>query len=362
MRILHVINSLDVAGAERLLTQMLPIQRKQGHYVAILSLSNRRSPFFDVLKKAGVSVDCLHLRGQEYSPFAIIQLKKYLKSYDIIHVHLFPSQYWVAMCKWLFGVKIPLVTTEHNTTNTRMEHRFFTWIDRWVYKQYSCIICISDAVKDVMSKRVKGEVQTITIQNGIDLSVFTEAMPLDRSSLSLPSEAKLLVQVALFRKQKNQDCVIRALTLLPQNVHAVFVGDGERQDTCMQLARKLGVDHRTHFLGIRNDVERIWAMADIGVMSSHWEGFGLAAVESMAAGKPVVVSRVDGLRQIVDKDELTFADDDEQQLAACVGKLLDEPSYYEEMSVFCKSRAQLYSIERMASAHINLYKKLTFVQ
>lgn len=357
MKILHVINSLDVAGAERLLTQMLPIQQKHGHYVAILSLSNRCSPFFDVLKNAGISVDCLHLQGQEYNPFAIIQLKKYLKCYDIIHVHLFPSQYWVAMCKWLFGLKIPVVTTEHNTTNTRMKHRLFTWIDRWVYSQYSCIICISDAVKEVMSKRVKGKVPTITIQNGIDLKVFTEAMPLTRSSLSIPSEAKLLVQVARFREQKNQDCLIRALRLLPENVHVVFCGDGEREEYCKSLAEKLGVSERIHFLGSRTDVERIWKMADVGVMSSHWEGFGLAAVEAMAAGVPVVASRVDGLAQVVGCDELCFDDDNEQQLAVIVRRLLDDEAFRSEMANYCQHRSLQFGIERMADDYLALYEK-----
>lgn len=68
----------------------------------------------------------------------------------------------------------------------------------------------------------------------------------------------------------------------------------------------MGVADRTHFLGERSDIDDLWRIADIGVMSSHWEGFGLAAVEGMAHGKPVLASEVSGLADVVRYHELLF--------------------------------------------------------
>ena len=358
MRILHVINSLNIAGAERLMTGMIPVQQASGHQVELLLLNDTRTTFYDQLIEKGIVIHAFHLKGGEYNPLAVWKIRKFLRNYDVVHVHLFPAQYWVAISKWLFRIKTPLVTTEHSTSNTRFNYALTTWTDRWIYRRFSFIVGITDAVTKVMEERVKHRTPVVTIENGIDIREFSTAQPLNKVSFGLPENSRVLLMVARFRPPKNQECVIKAMALLPTDVHVLFAGDGEQISHCQQLAEQLNVSHRVHILGIRNDIPRLYAISDIGVVSSHWEGFGLAAVEGMAAGKPVVVSRVDGLRQIVDKDELTFDDDDEQQLAACVRKLLDNPSYYEEMSVYCQARAQRYSIKRMASTYIDLYKKL----
>lgn len=352
MKILHIINSLNTAGAERLVTDMLPRMVELGYNVELLVLNPHRTPFYEQLERQGISIHTFrHIHG-EYNPFVIFPLCRLLKGFDIVHVHLFPAQLWVALCKWVFRMRVQLVTTEHSTSNTRFNYKFTTWIDCWMYRRYKSIICISDAVKTAMDEHINKEVPTIVVVNGINLRNFTNAQPLARTELDLPKGNHVIMQVARFQKQKNQDCVIRALRLLPTDVYAVFVGEGERKVLCQQLSELTGVADRVRFLGERADIPNLWATADIGVMSSHWEGFGLAAVEGMAAGKPIVVSNVDGLAQVVDNEDVLFEENNEEQLACIVKRLLEDTSFRKQTIEKAIKRAHDFSIDTMVEEYV----------
>ena len=358
MKVLHIINSLETAGAERLMTGLLPLMLQQGYQTELLVLNKKRTPFYNQLVEKGVTIHTLHYSKGKYNPLVILELRKYLRCYDIVHVHLFPAQYWAAICKWLFRLKTPLVTTEHSTSNTRFNYSVTTWTDRWVYRRYAAIICISEAVNQVMVQRILGQVPTLTINNGIDIDMFSMAKPLPHSYFSVPDDAYILMQVARFQSEKNQDCVIRALKHLPKNVYAVFAGDGERMELCKSLAKEIGVAERVRFLGVREDIPQLWASADIAVMSSHWEGFGLSILEAMAAGIPAIATKVKGLSLVIGNSDLCFPDDDDRQLAVLVQQLIQDDHYRQQVSTYCQKQASQFSIKKMADAYIEEYKHI----
>lgn len=167
-----------------------------------------------------------------------------------------------------------------------------------------------------------------------------------------------IVQIAAFRGQKDQDCLIRAAQLLPTEYEVSFVGDGERREECEQLALSLGLADRIHFMGIQSNIPGILKEMDIVVMSSHWEGFGLAAVEGMAAGKPVIASDVDGLREIVGDAGVLFPPGDEEALAAEILKLSEDETYYCEVASRCRRRADEFDISKMVQEYENVYKEI----
>ena len=124
------------------------------------------------------------------------------------------------------------------------------------------------------------------------------------------------------------------------------------------MAERLGVSARAHFLGMRSDIDRLWSIADVGVMSSQWEGFGLAAVEGMAYAKPVIASNVPGLADVVQFGELLFTPDDEQALANRVMRLYSDATERQRLGELCKERAQQYDINNMVDSYIDFYNKL----
>ena len=153
MKILHIINTLNTGGAERLLTNILPIMKEQGNEVHLLLLNKTSCDYEKIISDYGISVNSMELPFGRFDLRAIFRLRKYMQVYDVIHVHLFPSQYWAAIAHKIFHSKSVLVTTEHSTFNTRGKFIITSFIDRFIYGLYDGIICISEGTKNFMLKR-----------------------------------------------------------------------------------------------------------------------------------------------------------------------------------------------------------------
>lgn len=356
MKILHVINSLSMGGAEKLVADLAPLQRERGHDVEVLLFRGGECAFRVSLENAKIRVYDFGAGTSVYSPLNVLRLIPFMRKYDVIHVHLFPAQYYVALAKLLSFSKARLVTTEHSTHNRRRDISFFRYFDKWVYGRFANIVGISPMTTDSLVRylKVSGRVQTIL--NGADINKIREAGPVFRESVVPVACRFMLMQVAGFREAKDQDCVIRALKNLPSDVHAVFVGDGVRREICEKLADELGVRERTHFLGVRSDVPALLKSADVVVMSSHWEGFGLAAVEGMAAGKPVVASDVPGLAEVVGGAGILFPKGDEKALAEIILNLASDKEFYGKTATDCSRRAQDYDIRKTVEAYLAVYE------
>lgn len=362
MRILHIINALETGGAERLLADSLPLFKAMGHEVRVALLFSTGSTFEHQLARKGIDIEVLGRGVHPYDPHLVLRIQRAIRWADVVHVHLFPSQYWAALAHMACRKNV-LVTTEHSTSNTRARHRLTSMVDRWIYGLYDGIICISDATADFMRSRTPRRVQIATIENGVVLPETSgEHLPdgMKRQDVvpGVTDSDFLMLQVARFSDQKNQDCVLRAMPLLPHDVHVAFAGYGKRLDACKELAVRLGVADRAHFLGMREDIARLWSVADIGVMSSQWEGFGLAAVEGMAYAKPVLASAVPGLADVVKHESLLFAPDDEHELADKVMHLYSDAADRRQLGEWCRQRARMFDIRTMVNKYMEFYKAL----
>ncbi|WP_082021825.1 glycosyltransferase family 4 protein [Sphingobacterium sp. T2] len=117
--------------------------------------------------------------------------------------------------------------------------------------------------------------------------------------------------------------------------YLLLVGDGVRKNELVKLVNENNLGNRVHFLGVRNDVNSILKSVDYVVVSSHWEGFGLAAVEGMAAQKPVLASNVKGLGEVVNGAGILFEKGNEQSLAENILTLHSNPLRYSEIANKC---------------------------
>lgn len=350
MRILHIIYSMEIGGAQRLLSDLLPLLAK-GHQVGLLVSKDVDNDFTHNIEKGNVKVMTTggtHL----YSPMNILFIARLAKEYDVVHVHLFPMIYWAALASLL--APMSLVYTEHSTFNRRRERWYMRPLERFVYNRYKMVISISQQVQNALTEWLKVETcdeRFVVIENGVNLSGFLRKDSVDKSY-------NILIMISRFSREKDQMTLIRALKLLPDGVRVIFVGDGENMESCKQLAIELGVQERTHFVGAQTDVASWIARADIGIQSSKWEGFGLTAVEMMAAGLPVVASDVDGLKQVVGGAGILFEAGNAADLAHQVGRLLNDNQYYRVIGDNCKERASYYDIKIMAEKYIEVYKEL----
>lgn len=350
MKILYVITSLHTGGAEKLMVDLLPRLRDLGQHVELLVFDGTRTPFYKMLENQGIIINNFKTCHNIYDPINILRLIPYIKKFDIIHTHNTACQYYVPLAKFLIRGKTRLFTTEHNTLNRRRNIHLFLFFDKIMYSSYEKIICISDKVKLLLGKYIGNERNLITINNGIDVSKYF-------SELKIPDPNKKIIvtMVAAFRKQKDQDTVIRAMALLNYNYTLRLVGDGERRIELEHLIRNLNLNERVNLLGIRNDIPNILQQSDVVVLSSYWEGFGLSAVEGMAAGKPVIASNVDGLSDIVNHYGLIFSKGNAEMLAEEIKHLIEDKEFYLSVATKCRRRAMKYDISKMVHEYNRLY-------
>ena len=361
MKILHIINSLDTGGAEKLILESLPLFNKKNIETDLAILNGYDYPFLKALKKLNCCAIISLNNKTVYNPLLIIKIIPLLKKYDVVHVHIFPSLYWVALAKLISFSKTKLVYTEHSTSNNRRKRYLFKTLDKIIYAAYSKIITISPEV-DVNIKKHLGfnDNRFILIQNGVNLHTIknTEAISRHKISSKLDDTFSILTQVSSFRYPKDQKTVIKALKHLAEDVVLILIGDGPLRNECEGLARELGLSHRVFFLGIRMDVIKILKASDIIILSSHHEGLSLSCVEGMASGKPFIATDAPGLGNIVKGAGILFPINDDDALAKAIDKLLSNKAHYNDIVSNCLVRAEAYSINHTISKEINLYKSL----
>jgi glycogen(starch) synthase len=200
----------------------------------------------------------------------------------------------------------------------------------------------------------------VVVENGIDTARFDFA---DGSGIKseLGCVGKpLLVCVSRLNREKGVETAVRALPIIGRDAVLAFVGDGALETRLRELAAELGVTDRVRFLGVRDDVERLLAASDVVVVPSHWEeAFGLAVVEGMAAGKPVVVSKSGAMPELVRDTGLVVPKKDPGALAGAVTRLLDDPLLCARLGRAARARAQArYGMRRYVDDMVAVYERL----
>ena len=363
MRILQVITSLDMGGAETLVVNLIPRLQALGNTVDLCVFNGTETPLTQRLKKESPETKIFALGHGVYNPLYILKLIKIMKNYDIIHTHNSSPQLFVAIAS-LFS-HINLVSTEHNTSNRKRNWKWYRPIESWMYGRYNHVICISKIAEEKLREYMGGEwlvessnryKSITTINNGIDVNAISEAVPC-KELLGLKEKRKAILMVAGFRKQKNQDTIIRALTLLDKEKYEIwFAGIGERMEEVKQLALSLGVSDRVRFLGLRTDIPNVLRAADIIVMSSHWEGLSLSNVEGMSAHKTFIASDVNGLKEVTKGYGILFPHEDAKALADEIKRLVSDEAYYNEIAERCYNRALEFDISKTVNGYNSVYE------
>jgi glycosyltransferase involved in cell wall biosynthesis len=361
MKILQVINNLATGGAEKLLLESLPFYVERGINIDVLVLNGSSYPFLEALNNLNCcNVYSLGLHSV-YNPIHIFKIIPYLKKYDIVHVHLFPGQYWVVLAKLISLVKVKLVFTEHCTTNRRLENWLFKILDRQIYRGYQKIVCITPEINDILKEHTNLSDSVFSlIENGVNLKGIREAKQTIKNEINekIDQSDILLIQVAGFRPQKDHFTLIEALNFLPKNIKLILVGDGVLRKACEDLTIKLHLSDRVIFLGLRMDVPQLLKTADIIVLSSKYEGLSLSCIEGMASGRPFIASDVPGLSEVVKDAGILFEQGNSEELAEKILELLRDKNYYDRVVESCQIRAAQYDIQTMIDKHIALYESL----
>lgn len=360
MRILQVIDSLpETSGGARFVTNLTRKLAEKDIDVELLLIDGQNSHFLDELLQANIKVHVLGSNVNRFNPKFIKQIASYLDKYDLIHVHIFPTSYIVALASLFNKRAAPIVFTEHSAFNRRAANPIFKYFENFIYTRYSKIIAVSNEVKNFVIQNLTVDPEGIqVIANGIDIQKINQQPRISREKLGFLESDIIVLMAARFAKEKDYQTVIKAFTRLPQNFKLLMCGDGQERQKCELLVKELKIENRAIFLGNRPDIYSIIKSSDIDVLSSYFEGLPLSVLEYMASKKPVVATNVEGTKVLVKDAGLLFEVGDDKKLAEYILKLGSDEKYYEEISQRCYQRAQNYSLDVMVDNYISEYKKV----
>ncbi|MCE7058627.1 glycosyltransferase [Dyadobacter sp. CY343] len=366
MKVLHLVSKLGKGGAEKLLVDILPVYKEMGIEVDLLLLSEIGSEpaFLTSLRQKGIKI--YHLGSDSvYSPLYILRLRNFLSrhKYDIIHTHLFPALYWIALASRISAKKPVLVYTEHSTQNKRANKGYLRWIEKSMYSSLDKIVAVSNNVRDFLVGRVAPPEQVMVITNGVNIDSFSSAPIYDSSywlkHFNLPEDSIKLMMTARINYPKDHATLVDALALLPENYYLLLVGDGPDRLVIEQLAVSHNLSQRVVFTGFRQDIPSLMKSVDINILSSAYEGMSGVALEGLASGKPFLGTNVPGINDVVPSSEMLFEYRNAKQLAEkilAIGSM--DQAAYQRLIDTGVAHAAKNSLREMASKHLKLYSEL----
>ncbi len=202
---------------------------------------------------------------------------------------------------------------------------------------------------------------------GVDLATLRNThidKAAKKESIGIPSDKLLLFSAGELIPRKNHEVIIRALARLqnPDLCYAI-AGKGELREYLGQLVEQLGVADKVKFLGFRTDIYELYHAADISAFPSRIEGLGLAGIEAMAAGVPLIASNVHGiLDYVIDgKTGYALAPDDVDGFAEAIRALADSPERRERMKANCHAAVEPFDLPNALNAMWGIYREILTV-
>lgn len=354
MTVHQVINDYNLAngGAQRLAIEIHRGCLDAGLSSRLLGLS--KDPNYRL--EYATSFKCSNV----YNFKSILQMwhyfRKEVSNGDIVHVHLFPATLYVCVLKRLGLIpRCKLFLTEHNTNNRRRNVWLGKIIDIFIYHSFEKIITISDGVNEVLIDYLPNlKSKLFRIKNGAHL-------PFNEVVKRVKKKSPIVLSIGRLHAQKNYEAALRSISQLKHLDFEYWIaGTGEMKKDLTNLAHQLGIDDKVTFLGYVEDIPELLQKCDIYLITSEWEGFGLAAVEAMNASLPSIVSKVNGLKDLVAEDghDAFLVDPaDCNGIAKYLEMLIESSSLRLGMGTRAFYRSMSFGINSMTENYINLYKE-----
>lgn len=363
IRLLHVIPTLVRGGAEKqlvLLAKGLPRDQFDVHVVVL----THSGPLEADLQQAGIPVTHIGKRWK-IDPFAYLRLKREIQRIrpDIVHTWLFAANCYGRQAA--FAAKVPHVIAGERCVDP-WKTMVQLAIDRALAKRTDRIVTNSTGVKTFYASKGLPAEKFVVIPNGIEPPLSLSPVPREAllAEFGLPEGARLIGAVGRLWPQKRIKDLIWAADLVKcvrDNVHLLVIGDGPQRLRLERYSRQCESTDCVHFLGERNDVQRIMPHLDCLWLASGYEGQSNAVMEAMLAGVPVVVTDIPGNRDLVIPEQtgVLVKVGDRAAFAQKTLTLLEDEALRQRMGEAGKKRMQTdFTVERMVQQHAELYREL----
>lgn len=299
IKVLHIVNGMNRAGAETFLMNIFRNINRQNYDFSFLCYGEEKYDYEEEIKKLGGHIERIDIPKEVGIFKHLKQLKKLIKdnNYDIVHAHTYYNSGFSMLAAYLCNVKLR-ITHSHNT-----QSEYKPSILKRIYYLFSKILiilfsnkylaCTEEAGKSLFGKR-KFEI----VNNGIELEkfAFKEKNRIQiRKELKIKDEDIVIGHIGRFDKQKNHEFLINIfeqLYIANKNYKLLLIGKGKLQEDIIKMVKEKGIDKEVMFLGIKEDIHRYYSAFDIFLFPSLFEGLGIVLIEAQANGLKCYTSDV----------------------------------------------------------------------
>ena len=286
---------------------------------------------------------------------------------QLLHVHYaIPHASAAYMAKKILeaeGLHIPVITTLHGTDITLVgRDKTYAPVVTFSINQSDAITAVSQNLRDETFKHFKIEKNIEVIHNFVDVARFNRK-PIDAfKKVIAPEGERVLLHASNFRKIKRVEDVVKIFYNVRKKIPSklLFVGDGPERATAESLCRQLKVCDDVRFVGKQEQMEDILAIADLFLLTSEYESFGLAALEAMAAGIPVVSTNAGGLPEIMVQGAVGYMGDvgDVDTLSHYAIDILQNDERLQQFKSAAAKHAQAFDIKSIVPLYEKLYEEV----
>lgn len=286
---------------------------------------------------------------------------------DLLHVHYaIPHASSAFMAKQILQQEnkyVPVITTLHGTDITLVgRDKTYAPVVAFSINQSDAITAVSENLKEETYRTFRIEKDIEVIYNFVDVRRFSKK-PIDAfRKVIAPNNERIILHASNFRKIKRIGDVIHIFKKLNDVIPSrlLLVGDGPERPVAESLCRDLNLCDDIRFVGKQQDMEEIFAIADLFLLPSEYESFGLSALEAMAGGAPVVATNVGGLPEIITQGVNGFMGNigDTDQMARYAIDILKDESTFNRFRTNAKKQAENFDITRIVPQYEHLYERL----
>jgi glycosyltransferase involved in cell wall biosynthesis len=363
MKILHIISSGGMYGAEAVILNMSRTLNESSHSSVLGVFSNSANPNLQLHGTAtaqGIESHLISCTGQidRTVPSSIRELADRTNA-DVVHAHGYKADIYCYFA--LRGSRVPLVSTCHTWYDNDLTVSLYGAADRFILRNYAAIVAVSEDVKQRLLKAGVRKEKIHIVRNGIDLRPFDNAAP---SLRNLPSkDAPIVGLIGRLATEKGVDIFLRAAARVLAELPAtkfVVIGEGPDREQLEILIDELQVRNNVFMLGRRDDMPGVYASLDIMVSASRHEGLPMAILEGMASSRPVVATAVGAVPEAVldGRTGVLVPSENVEALAAKIVALLNNRTQRENLGAAAKRLIEEeFSAERMTTDYLHIYEQ-----
>ncbi|MEO1436800.1 MAG: N-acetyl-alpha-D-glucosaminyl L-malate synthase BshA [Bacteroidota bacterium] len=308
----------------------------------------------------------------EYAPYETALASKMVdvvlyENLDILHVHYaIPHAAVAYMAKKILltqGRYIPVITTLHGTDITLVgKNASYEPVVTFSINKSDGVTAVSEALKQETVQHFELTKDIRVIPNFIDFSRFKKSDKDHFKKAIAPNGEKILMHVSNFRKVKRVEDVLDVFKIVYQKVQSklILIGDGPERGKAEQRCRELGICHEVRFLGKQDAVEELLAIADLFILPSEHESFGLAALEAMACEVPVISSNTGGIPEVNIDGQTGYLSEvgDVKHMAEKAISILSDPEIHQQFRANALAQAKRFQLDNILPLYESYYEEI----